>query len=155
MSPRMTVDVAGEQVKAPVVPENWYPVKVIKAPELKVGKDSGKKYLYWLLEITGGPYSGVPLAVNTTLEKGDDPLKSKRWLFHQAMVACGVEKVNDKYSFDLDGLVGKEFYVKVIVKEESYNDNIFDKNEVKQIAKEPTQPKTAKGEKVEQDEIPF
>ena len=134
---KVTVDCTGEVIRAPVMPEGWYAVYVSDVPTIEVGKDSGKKYIQWPLKVSSGNFAMTPLILRTTLDKGDDPTKSKRWLFHQTIAACKIEKVNDKYVFGLDELKDKKFWVKVIVKEESFNDNVFEKNEIKSVAIEP------------------
>lgn len=152
--PNVSIDINGERVQAPIVPEGWYLVKVINVPEIKEGKTSGKKYMHWIFQVIAGKYTGVPLECNTTLEKGENPLKSKRWLFHQAMAACGIKK-NDqgKYEFMTENLVDNKFYIRVIVKQDEYtnyeNKTVkTEKNEVKEIAFEPR-------EAIDPDEIPF
>ena len=155
MSPRINIDTTGEVIKAPVVPAGWYHVRVMETPTVKAGKASGKKYLYWVLQIASGLHKGILLSTNTTLDRGDDPTKSKRFMFHQAIAACGIEKVNDKYSFDLDELKDKEFYVFVTVKEESYNNNLFEKNEIKKIAKEMPIPEPPMSAEVGSDDSPL
>ena len=147
--PKLTVDVSGEKFDNVLVPDGWYKVSISQIPELKQGKESGKKYLELSLKIIEGNYHGTSLILRATLEKGDNPLKSKRWLFSQMMTACKIEKVNEKYSFTLEELQGKEFWVKVIVKEESYNGNVFSKNEIKQVALEPVYSDGSKGKVVE------
>lgn len=136
---KITVDMTGEEFgNYSIVPEDWYQVRVVEIPELKTGKESGKKYMEWVVKVIGGgQHDGSPMVIRTTLEKGDDPKKSKRWLFHSAMVACKIEKVNEKYSFSLEELMGKEFWVRVVVTENSYNGKVYEKNEIKEIAIEP------------------
>lgn len=135
--PKIKIDLTGEMIKAPLVPEGWYHVKVYQIPTIEVGKESGKKYMHWVLVILDGEQRGIPLELRTTLEKGTDPKRSKRWLFHQAMACCGIEKKDEKYEFDTAELVDKQFWVFVSVKEETYNNNPVTKNEVKKIALQP------------------
>lgn len=160
MAQKITVDVAGEEFSNNmVIPEGWYHVRVNNVPDIKVGIDSGKKYMEWSLEVIEDYCAGIPLILRTTLDKGDDPKKSKRWLFHQAMVACKIKKVEEKYIFSLEDLNGKEFWVKVVVKIEQYKGSEFEKNEIKQIALMPSTAKKSEDSTVVSDpineEIPF
>ena len=148
----MTMDLTGENTGNIVVPEGWYNVEVIMMPQVRVGKNSGKKYVAWPgLKILEGKYEGIYLSINTTLEKGNDPLRSKRWLFHQAMAGCGIKKVNNKYELDIIKeknpetgeeeiylkLLEKTFWVKVTIKQDIWQGEPIEKNEIKRIAIEP------------------
>ena len=52
-------------------------------------------------------------------------------------------------------LKDKEFYVFVTVKEESYNNNLFEKNEIKKIAKEMPIPEPPMSAEVGSDDSPL
>ena len=143
----MTMDLTGENTGNIVVPEGWYNVEVMAMPQVRVGKNSGEKYVAWVLRITHGRYDGVYLSTNTTLQKGNDPARSARFMFHQAMAACGIKKINDKYEIDIVKeknpeaiflkLTGKTFWVKVTIKIENWKGEDIEKNEIKRIAIEP------------------
>ena len=157
---KLTIDCKGEQINPMILPEDWYAVVVEEVPTLETGKKSGKKYLLWKVKVATGEFEGFQVRMNTTLDRGDDLTKSSRWLFHQAMASCGIKKINDKYSFELAELKGKEFWIKLSVKEDSYNGNVFEKNEVRQIAIEPSKPKEksiiiSDSIENEEDKIPF
>ena len=156
---RVTVDVTGEEFGNELVSEGWHRFKIVEVPTVKTGKDSGKKYIEWPVEIVDDVFAGVTMKLNTTLDKGDNPKKSKRWLFHQMMVALNIPKIENKYSLILEETVGKDFSGKVVIEENSYNGKVFQKNQVKQVASDAEvrsveQPKSDPMFK-DQEEIPF
>ena len=127
-----------------LLPDGWYQVEIVSNPEIRKGKESGKPYILWSTTVCDGEHGGTLVEIRTTLDKGDDPKKSKRFLFHQMMKSLDVKKENNAYHLqvndsgsELNGLVGKRVYVKVETRENSYNNRVYKKNEVKHANKTP------------------
>ena len=158
--PRLTLDVKGEKLENKLVPEGWYRFKIYRVPEIKIGKESGNKYLEWCIEIVDGNFAGVALKICTTLDKGDDPHKNKRFFFHNMMLALGIPKADDKYSFLLEEMENREFYGKVIIESKLYKGEPQEKNQIKQVSSELPKPKPQETTpdpifKDQEEEIPF
>ena len=134
MGNKLTIDMTGEVYQDfTVIPAGIYPVQVVSV-ECKQKIGSTNKYLEWKLGVTFGEFDGKVLTSRTTLVKG------RRWLYKQAMECFGVPKVNEKFTFDTDELVGKKCNVKVIIKKNKFTDKDgkekeYEKNEVTQFLK--------------------
>ena len=89
-----------------------YNVKITKV-EAKKGKDSGKPYLNWELQVLDGEYKGARLWYITSL--------SPQALFNlrNLLTAAGIEVPKSMVKIDLDSVIGRIVTAKVIM--ETYN----------------------------------
>jgi len=146
----LTVDFKDEDYDNKLIASaGWHRVAVRGIPEVKEGKDSGNKYIEWKLGVMEGEFKNASLRIITTMVKG------KRWMFSNMMRVCDIEKKDDKYVFELAILKGKEFYAKVEIKEEMYNGQLYEKAEVKRVAKELPKSLEVANENKEEEKLPF
>lgn len=142
-----TVNFAGVESGAVVVPEGKYEVEVVAVSE-EIGQNSNEPYLAFELKITEGKQEGKKLYLNKSLQE------NSLWSLKQLLEVLGADVPDDEMDIDHDDLVGRTCGVEVA--HEKYNGKnkaqITDVFDVAASDEEDDTPKKKKPKKVEDED---